>query len=211
MDNLDRYYESLELEPGASPEQVKQAYRDLARVWHPDRFSHDARLQQRAEEKLKEINDAYEHLRSLRPNGYANRSQSRPKYQKPRPEPESTSTREHQPPSEPPGSENAAIKIARNWRALILLVSLAGVILSVVLFRQFTHSEKSSTGTAAENTNSQQKSKSAPIDPAEFTGTAVENTNSQQKAKSTPIDPAEFLGAAAENPIVSRGAFDQTT
>lgn len=40
MDDMKRYYEILELEPGASPEEVKRAYRDLVKVWHPDRFSH---------------------------------------------------------------------------------------------------------------------------------------------------------------------------
>lgn len=67
MAHLDRYYKILGLEPGASPEEVKQAYRDLCRVWHPDRFPNDPRLQQKAQEKQKEINEAYEHLKSFRP------------------------------------------------------------------------------------------------------------------------------------------------
>ena len=54
-----RYYEILQLRPGASPSQIQQAYRDLVRVWHPDRFAHDPRLQKIAEHKLKEINAAY--------------------------------------------------------------------------------------------------------------------------------------------------------
>lgn len=59
---MDDYYGILGLDPGASSEQVRQAYRDMARVWHPDRFAHDPRLQQKAQEKLKEINEAYERL-----------------------------------------------------------------------------------------------------------------------------------------------------
>lgn len=98
MNDLDRYYKVLELEPDASLEQVKQAYRDLAKVWHPDRFSHDPRLQQKAQEKLKEINDAYERLRVLRPASYPSGSQSKPNYQKPYTEPESTSTGRHEAP-----------------------------------------------------------------------------------------------------------------
>ncbi len=43
-------------------DEIRQAYRDLARVWHPDRFIHDTRLCKLAEEKLKEINIAYEVL-----------------------------------------------------------------------------------------------------------------------------------------------------
>jgi hypothetical protein len=58
----DRLYELLGVRPGASRQELKAAYRDLAKVWHPDRFTHDPRLQQKAEEKLKEINKAYEEL-----------------------------------------------------------------------------------------------------------------------------------------------------
>jgi hypothetical protein len=52
----------LGLGPGASEQEIKAAYRDLAKVWHPDRFSHDPRLQQKAQEQLKEINEAYRRL-----------------------------------------------------------------------------------------------------------------------------------------------------
>ncbi len=61
--NIDQCYKVLELEPGASWEQVKQAYRDLAYVWHPDRYPDDRPLLKRkAENKLKAINAAYEQL-----------------------------------------------------------------------------------------------------------------------------------------------------
>jgi tetratricopeptide (TPR) repeat protein len=59
-----QYYELLELPPGASSDAVKRAYRDLVKIWHPDRFAHDPRLQQRAQDKLKAINAAYEQLQA---------------------------------------------------------------------------------------------------------------------------------------------------
>ena len=62
MDDLTRAYQVLGLTPPVSAEQVKRAYRDLVKVWHPDRFGHDERLQQAAQAKLKEINGAYEVL-----------------------------------------------------------------------------------------------------------------------------------------------------
>ena len=62
MTTSDRFYEVLGVRPGASRQELKAAYRDLTKVWHPDRFAHDPRLQQKAEEKLKEINEAYEQL-----------------------------------------------------------------------------------------------------------------------------------------------------
>ncbi len=55
-------YAILDLTPSASPADVRQAYRDLVQVWHPDRFAHDPRLQRKAQVKLQSINDAYERL-----------------------------------------------------------------------------------------------------------------------------------------------------
>src|SRR6185295_11635244 len=55
-------YELLGVKPGVSSTELKAAHRDLAKVWHPDRFVHDPRLQEKAQEKLKEINEAYELL-----------------------------------------------------------------------------------------------------------------------------------------------------
>jgi hypothetical protein len=54
--------EVLALRPGATSGQIKEAYRDLVKVWHPDRFGSDARLRLKAEEKLRQINEAYEVL-----------------------------------------------------------------------------------------------------------------------------------------------------
>jgi hypothetical protein len=52
----------LDLPPGYSQADLKQAYKDLVQVWHPDRFAHNARLKEKAEAKLKQINLAYEVL-----------------------------------------------------------------------------------------------------------------------------------------------------
>ena len=53
---------TLEVEPGVSLEEIRQAYRDQTKVWHPDRFPNDIRLKKKAEEKLKQINLAYQRL-----------------------------------------------------------------------------------------------------------------------------------------------------
>ena len=53
-------YRLLEINPSATDDEVRHAWRDMTKVWHPDRFAHDADLQQKAQEKLKEINGAYE-------------------------------------------------------------------------------------------------------------------------------------------------------
>lgn len=71
------YYRILDVAPDASPEEIKLAWRDLAQVWHPDRFTGNERLQQRAEETLKEINEAYERLTKPEKFADANRRASR--------------------------------------------------------------------------------------------------------------------------------------
>ena len=49
----------LQVNPGCSDVQLRQAYMDLVKVWHPDRFQADARLRQRASRTLQDINQAY--------------------------------------------------------------------------------------------------------------------------------------------------------
>ena len=62
--DIERCFAILELDRGASPDEVNQAYKDIVNVWHPDRFSNNPRLKQKAGEKLKEVNVAYETLKS---------------------------------------------------------------------------------------------------------------------------------------------------
>ena len=57
-------FRALGLAPDASWEEVRQAYKDLVRVWHPDRFQSDPELRERAEQRLQKINDAYQALKS---------------------------------------------------------------------------------------------------------------------------------------------------
>ena len=56
------HFETLALEPDASPEEIKRAYLALVKQWHPDRFAHDPVQQKHAEERMKTINVAYEAL-----------------------------------------------------------------------------------------------------------------------------------------------------
>ncbi|MGF1600997.1 MAG: J domain-containing protein [Thermosynechococcaceae cyanobacterium] len=64
MLEVTAHLQILELEASASLGEIKQAYKDLVMVWHPDRFGHNPRLREKAEGKLKQFNQAYEALRS---------------------------------------------------------------------------------------------------------------------------------------------------
>ena len=65
--DINHAYEILGLTPGASQGQVKQAYRQLVKIWHPDRFF-DPQQKQEAEAKIKDINIAYNQLKSQQLN-----------------------------------------------------------------------------------------------------------------------------------------------
>ena len=58
-------YQVLGVPSTATDEEVKKAYRDLARKYHPDNY-HDNPLADLAQERLKEINEAYEAVQSQR-------------------------------------------------------------------------------------------------------------------------------------------------
>ncbi len=60
-------YRLLGLHPGASLDEVKTAFRDLAQVWHPDRFPENDRLREKAVHNQQLINEAYAVLRDYRP------------------------------------------------------------------------------------------------------------------------------------------------
>ena len=58
-------YKILGVSPDADDEAIKKAYRELARKYHPDRYT-DTDLADLASEKMKEINAAYEEITRMR-------------------------------------------------------------------------------------------------------------------------------------------------
>lgn len=63
-------YKVLGISPDATDEQVKAAYREMARKYHPDNYT-DPNLSEVAQEKMKEINEAYDTIVRSRKQGAA--------------------------------------------------------------------------------------------------------------------------------------------
>jgi len=121
---LDDSYRLLDLDAGASDEDVKRSWRDLTKVWHPDRFANDPSVQRKAEAKLKAINEAYEAIRG-------HRGHSRPEQER------------------EPGRETAAslqqrrIRTYRSWSLALAMTALlillrrptpGGLLIAIILF-----------------------------------------------------------------------------
>ena len=58
-------YQVLGVSPSATDEQIKNAYRELARKYHPDNYVNNP-LADLAQEKMKEINEAYDQIQRQR-------------------------------------------------------------------------------------------------------------------------------------------------
>ena len=73
-------YSVLGVKPDASDDEIKRAYRDLARKYHPDNYQNNP-LADLAEEKMKEINEAYDAITKMRAGGHGGSYQQTGGYQ----------------------------------------------------------------------------------------------------------------------------------
>jgi DnaJ like chaperone protein len=65
--NIENDYKILEIEPSASDEMVKKAYRKQAMKHHPDKVNHLGEdIRKAAEERFAKLNEAYERIKKAR-------------------------------------------------------------------------------------------------------------------------------------------------
>lgn len=71
MKKVGDYRKLLGVTKATELKEIKSIYRGLMKDWHPDKFSDDAAKQLEAEEKSKEIIEAYNFLLSIAPETLA--------------------------------------------------------------------------------------------------------------------------------------------
>ncbi|MEY4668992.1 MAG: hypothetical protein RL518_1691 [Pseudomonadota bacterium] len=89
MPSLRDHFQILGLTEEASLEDALASYKDLIRVWHPDRFGHDGRLRRKAEEHTSRLNVAMAEVREFFKNPSAPRYRAEPTRQERRAPPPS--------------------------------------------------------------------------------------------------------------------------
>ena len=131
---MREWLRELELEAGADFGAVRSAYRELVQVWHPDRFGGNAKLEERAQEKLKRINLAYERLRGVME---AEKAAPPPMPRAPAspPPPPPPKATEPERPVAAPGEcvESEQVIAPEVWRTVFLVLSSVAVLILVLL------------------------------------------------------------------------------
>ena len=69
-------YSVLGVSRTADDEEIKKAYHKLARKYHPDNYSSNPDFAELANEKMQEINEAYEEIKRQRSSSYSSGGQS---------------------------------------------------------------------------------------------------------------------------------------
>lgn len=142
--DLRQAYQILELSVGASEDAVRDARKLLAKVWHPDRHANDPELQKKAEQKLSDVNAAFEVIRAAKfpsslpeaepqpdrhPGPSPARSHTPPSSSSGSPPPPASPAPPEQPETRPEAKAPIAAGQQRrvHWSVLLLLLCATGV------------------------------------------------------------------------------------
>ncbi len=67
VQQVDSAYKILGIEPNATDDEIKKAYREMAKKYHPDKVAYLGEdVRKSAEQKLQEVNEAYEKIKKQR-------------------------------------------------------------------------------------------------------------------------------------------------
>ncbi|NJO01447.1 MAG: DnaJ domain-containing protein [Bacteroidia bacterium] len=58
-----KYYDALEIKPGAGFEEIKAAYKTVMKKYHPDRYANNPEKQGYAQQICQKINEAYDYFK----------------------------------------------------------------------------------------------------------------------------------------------------
>jgi hypothetical protein len=188
----------------ATQTEIKDAYRVLAKVWHPDRFQSDENLRLKAEEKLKEINSAY-HLLTTTPEEEPRRRSSGPAPQPEQPQPTAAENSKQWSPPRPITNHFAyafrqkrlAARIRVAITALVLIVGAAWLIQRYG--RALAYEFNIPIGTGASST--QHMAPPAPENsPKRVVGNATASSGSAGTNSSAKTAHTRTTAAASEGP-----------
>jgi hypothetical protein len=136
--DLTDAYRVLEISPGASKDEAREARNVLAKVWHPDRHQGDPKLHDRAAEKLRQINEAYAMLETaMFPPRVVPQREAPPAYI------DSLTRRPHATPSQTRGSEPELTprRRVRSWVPFVLGAIVAAGAIAFVVYEQRDRAE----------------------------------------------------------------------
>jgi curved DNA-binding protein CbpA len=187
--DLNEALEIIGVGPNASPTEIRDAYRDLAKVWHPDRFPNDPRLRQKAEEKLRLINDAHQFLQSSGARRTAAPSSGYPAQSEVPPKPPRQTTTEPQTAASPASTSVRSEAKTRLSGWHYLLVGIAAISLITFLTSQRNPSESGDT------------SSKIPVTPKSLPNTSPGSTNPPlgPKAQKSPPDLSALTEAERQS------------
>ena len=77
MDDILQCYAILGIKHTATLEEAKKAYRNMAKIWHPDRYTNNPVLKAKAEVEIKKINQAYAAIKACPTNSLTRVAESK--------------------------------------------------------------------------------------------------------------------------------------